>query len=332
MDDGSLITPHPEKRPSFLKHNHPFDPSHGYDLQSLLRVTVPPEPADFASFWQARYAKALQASPDSTLAATGEPRHGWRIFDWSFRSLDGTSIKGWALLPVKEEIHRAFIIGHGYGGLTEPDLNLPLPNAALFFPCFRGLGLSQQAGISSNPARHVLHQVDNQHQYVIGGCVDDLWLAVTAVLQHFPQTAEHLGYLGISFGGGIGALALPWDSRMRQAHLNVPTFGNQELRLELGSVGSAASVQHYWRRHPEVHQVLRYYDAASAAKYLHQPTHCACALFDPAVAPAGQFAIYNQLAGSKTLFVLTAGHHDYPGKHSEDRLLRQEIQHFFRGL
>jgi len=41
-----------------------------------------------------------------------------------------------------------------------------------------------------------------------------VWLAVSAMLSLFPHLAGHLGYLGVSFAGGIGALALAWESRI----------------------------------------------------------------------------------------------------------------------
>ena len=47
------------------------------------------------------------------------------------------------------------------------------------------------------------------------------------------MAARRLDYMGISFGGGIGALALPWDERFHRAHLNVPSFGHHPLRLTL---------------------------------------------------------------------------------------------------
>ena len=68
-------------------------------------------------------------------------------------------------------------------------------------------------------------------------------------------------------------------------------------------------------------------DAATAARYMKQPVHCACALFDPTVPPAGQFAVYNALGGPKQLFVLTR-HHPYRRGGESLRML-QKIYEFF---
>jgi cephalosporin-C deacetylase len=77
---------------------------------------------------------------------------------------------------------------------------------------------------------------------------------------------------------------------------------------------------------------LAYYDAASAAQWVRIPMHIGAALFDPVVAPPGQFAIFNALAGPKELFVLDAGHYDYPGKREQEQCLWAAVAAFFDPL
>jgi cephalosporin-C deacetylase len=60
--------------------------------------------------------------------------------------------------------------------------------------------------------------------------------------------------------------------------------------------------------------------------------HVAAALFDPAVPPAGQFAVYNAIPGCKKLFTLDAGHFDYPAQADQERALRGELGQFFAEL
>jgi cephalosporin-C deacetylase len=313
--------------------NYNFDPTYGYSLNQLLAVKTPKEPKDFDCFWQKRYQKALTVVPQPRTKILNEDKQGWRIFDIRYTSTDNFPIQGWLLLPTSGVIKRGFIIGHGYGGRDEPDYHLPFKDAALLFPCFRGLALSAQPSISSEPKWHVLHDINQRDRYILGGCVEDVWLAVSAMLALFPRIAGHLGYLGISFGGGIGALALAWDSRISKGHLNIPTFGHQPLRLRLTSNGSAHSVQQYYRIHKkQTLNVLRCFDAALAAKRVTMPIHCACAKFDPCVAPPGQFAIYNALPGEKQLFILDAGHHNYPNQAQQEYELIDELDAFFAPL
>jgi len=311
-----------------------FDPSYGYSLDELLAIPAPREPKQFDEFWQRRYQHALTVAPDPFIKWAGTGREKQQIFDITFTSTDDFRIGGWLLLPKSGQVKRGFVIGHGYGGRTGPDFHLPFHDAALLFPCFRGISRSSRPGISSDPFWHVRHDIDKRDQYILGGCVADVWLAVSALLKLFPQLVGHLGYLGISFGGGIGALALAFEHRISRGHLSVPTFGHQPLRLRLPSQGSANSLQQFYRNHKkQTLKTLRYFDAATAAKRIGIPIHCACALFDPYVAPPGQFSVYNALPkGNKTLFVLAAGHYSYPNQQQQEQELLTTLERFFHPL
>lgn len=311
------------------EHGFPFDPTYGYALADLLRVVPPPAPEDFAAFWQLRYTQALAVDPQPHRAPSRFRRPGFRVWDLTYHSTEDFRIGGWLLEPTTAAPRLGLILGHGYGGIEQPDAALPRPDALYLVPCFRGLGRSRRPPISDDPSWHVLHDIQARDRYIIGGCVADLWTGVSALLALYPELAGRLGYLGISFGGGIGALALPWDPRVARGHLNVPTFGHQPLRLQLPTVGSAAAVQSFARQHGHVIETLRYYDAAVAARFIQQPMLVAAALFDPVVAPPGQFAIYNALAATRQLFVLGAGHFRYPGQEAQDRALLDLLARFF---
>lgn len=309
-----------------------FDPTYGYTLEQLLQVAPPPEPEGFAAFWQNRYRRALKLNPQLHRTLSGINHPDFDCYDIGYSSTDDFPIGGWLLVPKHVPVTRAVVVGHGYGGREGPDFHLPIPGAAFLFPCFRGLSRSRRWPVSDNPNYHVLHDIDKRDRYILGGCVEDLWLAVSALLALFPNTAGHVAYLGISFGGGIGALALPWDRRIQCAHLNVPTFGHHPLRLQLPTWGSAAAVQHYQREHGNILATLSYYDAAIAAKCIRVPVHVAAALADPVVAPPGQFCIYNALPAEKKLFVLQQGHSEYPGQAAQEKALLSELKIFFSQL
>lgn len=314
---------------SELQQSFPFDPSYGYDLDGLLAVTPPMEPPGFAAFWSSRYTHALKIDPEPILSQSDYARVGWCVSDLEYRSTKGFPIRGWLLEPALGQAQRGFVVGHGYGGIEQPSFDLPCANAVYLVPCFRGLCRSAKPPISQNPLWHVLHDIHQKDNYILGGCVEDVWTGVSALLQLKPHLWGRIDYMGISFSGGIGALALPWEKRIGRGHLNVPTFGHHLLRLRLPTTGSGAAVQAFARRHGHVAETLAYYDAAVAARRIHQPMHLAAALFDPVVPPPGQFAIYNALPGAKELFVLTAGHFEYPGRALEDRKLLSELRGFF---
>jgi len=317
---------------SLFPHHFRFDPCYGRDLAALLAVEVPQEPPDFAQFWTARYERALQIIPKVERSASGHTRAGYKSEDIYYESTDGFRIGGWLLTPQAGPVRRALLVGHGYGGRDEPDADLPIGEAAYLFPCFRGLSRSRRGGVSDNPAYHVLHDIDKPGRYILGGCVEDVWVGVSVLHTLFPQVEGHVGYQGTSFGGGIGAMAMAWDARIRRGALNVPTFGHQALRLTLPTTGSGDAVSRYERQHGHVMDTLRYYDAALAARHIAVPMHVAAALFDPVVAPPGQFAIYNALAGDKALLVVDGGHFDYPAKPEQEARLSQELRRFFDPL
>ncbi len=318
-----------------MQKNHDeyaFDPSYGHTLKTLLHIAAPPEPHDYCDFWQTKY-QAVVATPTQLIRTASTLTHAdYYVEDIAFTSSNQALIGGWLLTPKHQPITKGVIVGHGYGGRDAPDFNLPFTNAAVLFLCFYGLSRSRCAGVSDNPAFHVIHDIDDPERYILRHCIEDIWFGASALIQEFPQIAGHLAYSGISFGGGVGAMAVAWDNRFQRAAFNVPSFGNQALRLTLPTTGSGAAVQMYYRNHRNLMATLQYYDAALAAKHIKQDLHLALALFDPVVAPPGQFSIHNAAQDTKRLFVLDAGHVDYPEKNLQETQLFAELTLFFKGL
>jgi cephalosporin-C deacetylase len=319
---------------SNISHGYGFDPAYGMDLAQLLAIVPPEPPPDYVNFWQARYEAALSVEPQPNVEQAMLELGGYAVHDLHYTSTGGIGIGGWLLVPREGRVSRGAIIGHGYAGDFTPSSPLALPETALIYPCFRGLGRSPVPGVSQEPYYHVLHDIDDRDRYILGGCVEDLWLAVSSMLALFPQVAGRIAFLGVSFSGGIGAMAAPWDARIARLHLEVPSFGHQALRLTLPCVGSGESVRNLQSKHGfNVMETLAYYDAATAARYLRIPTLIAAAMFDPAVPPPGQFAIHNAIAQPlRRLFLLDAGHFDYPGRMDQQEELGQELVSFLTML
>jgi cephalosporin-C deacetylase len=320
------------------EHPFPFDPTYGMDLDDLLKVSAPDNvPGDFAEFWQGMYRRALATPVEPRLGdKLGTTADGLDVFEVSFTSLGsaslgGVRLGGWVVAPADGVIERGFVVGHGYGGREEPDPGLPAPRAAGIYFVARGLPTeSLLAGVPSEPPGHVLYGVESRGDYIIGGCVADIWCAATALTELFPATARRLDYTGVSFSGGTGALALPWDGRFASAHLMVPTFGNHPLRVTLECVGSGAAVRARYLEDPRVLEVLAYFDAATAARHVRIPVQAVPALFDPSVPPPGQFAVVNALAGPVEVRVATAGHFmDYPEYEREMLAMEGAMTEFF---
>ncbi|WP_275784047.1 acetylxylan esterase [Pararhizobium gei] len=313
-------------------HLFTFDPTYGMQLDALLAIVPPKAPAGFDAFWADRYAQALTVDPKPAIRESRTSHPKWQVHDITYFSTGGFPIGGWLLVPRDGVVRRGLVVGHGYGGRDAPDFDVPVEGTAILFPCFRGLSRSAAPSIPPDAGGHVLDRIDKPEHYVIGGCVEDLWVAVSVLSMCFPQIETRIGYSGISFGGGIGALALPYDHRIDRGHLVVPTFGNRPLWLTLPTIGSAASVQSYSRTHPGVGETLRLFDAATAAARISVPMLVAVALFDPAVAPPCQFSVANALPKSpcNEIFILDAGHFDYLHSEAQHAALQTKVGHFFR--
>jgi cephalosporin-C deacetylase len=312
-------------------HPFDFDPAYGLGVDELRAIRPPKGPANFDAFWRARYLGALGVNPQPRLSESGVSHPNWRVHDIIYTSTDEFPIGGWLLLPREGTVRRGLVVGHGYGGRDEPDFDIPVEETAVLFPCFRGLSRSRRAPISSDPQWHVLTDIDKPERYILGGCVEDLWLAVSVLTTLYSELDGRIGYSGMSFGGGIGALALAFDRRIDRGHLAVPTFSNMPLWLTLPTVGSGHSVQNYRKTHRDVLKTLSLFDAATAATRIERPTLVAVARFDPAVAPPCQFSVANALPSSNhhETFILDAGHFDYDGSQEQHALLSEKVRRFF---
>jgi cephalosporin-C deacetylase len=314
------------------EHPFEFDPTYGFDLAALRALRPPPAPPGFDAFWRARHHRALGVDPQPRLSASASSHPDWHVQDIVYTSTDAFRIGGWLLLPREGKVTRGLVVGHGYGGRDAPDFDIPVKDTAVLFPCFRGLSRSRRPPISSDPAWHVLHDIDDRDRYILGGCVEDVWLAVSVLRGLFPDLGGRIGYSGTSFGGGIGGLAIAFDERIDRGLLVVPTFSNMPLWVTLPTTGSGHSVQIYRKTHPDVLDTLSLFDAATAATRIEVPMLLAVARFDPAVAPPCQFSLANARPPSNhhEIVVLDAGHFDYAAIGEQYALLSEKVREFFR--
>jgi cephalosporin-C deacetylase len=294
-----------------MQHSFSFDPTYGYDETTLLAVTAPSEPEGFCSFWRATYTQTLATPLNLEHREMQSSDPAVAKFEVEFDGLGGARVGAWLTVP-RNGYSRGVVVGHGYGGREGPDDRIPGPPAAAIFPCARGFNRSRASGIPDSALSHVLHGIESRESYIHRMCAADLWSAASALLHLYPRARQCLQYQGTSFGGGLGAIALPWDHRFCKAVLDVPSFGNHPVRVKLPCVGSGEAVRLLYLQRPEVLSVLSYFDAAIAARHIHIPTLVGCALFDPAVPPPGQFSVFNCLSGPRRLFVRPASHFDYP--------------------
>ncbi|MFB7249555.1 acetylxylan esterase [Microbacterium sp. NPDC056234] len=300
-----------------------------YPLSVLL--TPPPAlraPDDFDAFWHDTFAEFGTGAVAWKVDAALEPTPTHRVDRVQFTSSTGEQVIAWLALP-HGPVARGRVIGHGYGGRTEPALDALPADTAAIFPVAPGQEANPPGRFPALSARHVLAGIQHRETYAHRYSAADLWRAATVLLDAAPDAEAALDYQGGSFGGGMGALALPWDDRFRRASLDVPSFGYFPIRLSRRCTGSGEAVRSHLRRHPEVRPVLDYFDTAIAASRIRIPVHVGAAVIDPSVDPRGQFAVYHALAGPKRLTVRGSGHLDGPIEELSDQLFQQATEDFF---
>lgn len=311
-----------------------FDPSHGMDLDALLAVHPPEnEPFDLDTFWAGIAGESFELDPGLRVGEWRalDDERGVHVADVSYRSLDGIRIGGWITKP-QPAATRGLVVGHGYGGREAPDLADVPDDAVALFPVARGLPVrSEVDGVGGEiGVPHVLWGIRSTRGYSHIGSVVDIWLAARVLRDLFPELGR-VDYLGSSFGGGIGALALGFGECFDAGVLEVPSFGHHVWRVCVPSTGSARIVSEYVLEHPEVMRTLSYADAASAARRVRVPVLVLPALADPSVPPPGQFAIANALGGPTRMHVLAHGHCS-GGDGCDDARRSDTIAAFLEGL
>lgn len=287
-----------------------FDGSYGFALDDLRAVAPIPPDDGFTAHWRRWRAEACTVAP-AVRVLSSEVRGGRRISVIEHASADGIRLRAWVVEPIDTVATVGVVHGHGYGGRDAVDLRRVPADAAAIFPVARGLGaLNTDIGAPEERAAHVTGGLGDPDRTVIGLCARDLWLAADALVEIAGELP--LYYVGESFGGGIGALALPWDERFLGATLIVPTFGQYDERLAVPCLGSGEHQRTWARAHPDGRDLLRPFDASTAALGIGIPVRIEAALWDQYVPPQGQFAVANAIADLE-LAVLPAGHADYPG-------------------
>lgn len=307
-----------------MTHDRPEEMTE-YSLGALMTAPPAPEgPGDFDAFWLSTFAEfgTGAVSWRHTRDLTATDTH--RVSEIHFDSSAAERAVAYLLVPHSpSSARRGLVVGHGYGGRSAPDLDRVPADTAAIFPCAPGTHAGTHSRFPSSPDEHVLAGITHRDTYSHRFAAADIWRAATVLLEIAPSVTDALDFSGGSFGGGIGAMALPWDTRFRRAVLDVPSFGNHSIRLTRHCTGSGEAVRQHLRAHPDARAVVDYFDAATAARRVHIPALVIAAVLDPAVDPRGQFSVYHALSGPRRLSVRAAGHLDGPTGVLSDQLALQ---------
>jgi cephalosporin-C deacetylase len=314
------------------KASFPFDPTYGLTLDELRRIKGPGperEPSDFDAFWRDSFRQNAEIALEQEEKPSTFTHEGYKITEIYFNTLDSWRVGGWLCVPEKlTDAKTAVVCGHGYGGRAEPDHAILDGQSAVLFVCAPGFNLSAnpERVVPDSAVDHVICGIESPQTYILRACAAAYWSAAELMKRRFPSAP--LLYRGYSFGGGIGALMLPWQRLYVGAELGQPTFSYHSFRLKNPSQGSAEVVRKLYQRTPEIEKTLGYYESVFAARRIQVPIVYALSVFDPAVPAAGQFAVANATAPEfRTVVVMQFGHYDviYHQQTTEQKRIAAEV-------
>ncbi len=300
-----------------------------FDKTEMLKIKGDTPIPGFREFWMKQYAAARAWKCAYTVEdELWSPEPGTRIYKVRFTSVDGCSIGMWISRP--ENSCGGRLRAHGYGNPATPPV-AEKGGRTIASPCVRGLGLSQCKDIPWQTGEHAKHNFEDPENYVITGGVRDLWIALTIMIDMFPDTAGNIVCGGSSLGGGMGAMAIPWDERIHYGDLSVPTLGGRILLdypVKEGSPGESRRQKAF-----ESEANMRTIDlcnASAAASFIKVPTLITPALCDNVVPPPGQFAVANSIPEEyKFMRIREIGH----GQATEaDKALETELSELRRRI
>ncbi|WFB37089.1 acetylxylan esterase [Kiritimatiellota bacterium B12222] len=295
-------------------HEFDFDPTYGHSVPDLQNIRYhDPEPEDFADFWQDLYRKAMEVPLELEIEEDKPLDDGFRCLLVRYQVWGGYRAGAWVIFH--EDHPRpdlGIVYGHGYGGREAPEISLAAKDRILIFTLAPGFHLSQDPALPVNDSSlHVLYGIESRESYVLASCAATIWRGVDVLSELTQGSITRFHYHGWSFGGGMGALSVPWESRFQSAELGHVTFANHPFRLRNECVGSGAAVRRRWLEDPAIEETLRYYDAAFSVRHLRIPVVFGCSCFDPAVPPPGQWSAANSHPGPSLATAFPVGHFDY---------------------
>jgi cephalosporin-C deacetylase-like acetyl esterase len=130
------------------------------------------------------------------------------------------------------------------------------------------------------------------HRAIIGAVRAVRWLA------QLPEVdPKHIGYKGISQGGGFGLiLGGLLDGTFQGIYCHIPALCDH-LGYKLGRASGWPQFvsNSKFKRHPDCQTFLPYYDAVNFARHIHCPVRFTVGLIDGTCCPSSVYAAFNAI-------------------------------------
>jgi cephalosporin-C deacetylase len=306
------------------------------DLEGFRTSVTCPE--DFDEFWSKALAQLAQEPLEAT--ATLDPLRSndeVRVYQATYRSLDGLEIFGWYSLPAAGDgPFPAILVLPGYK--SEPALRRDwgrkgvavlsvavrgkLPSSARFNPGYPGLLTSG---------------IESRDTYSYRGVISDCSRGVDFLLSRPEIDSNRIFCCGSSQGGGLTLATAGIRPEIKAGVSGYPFLCCYPESMQMFRSYPYDELSCYVRAHPEQEaqmlETLRYFDGVNFATRIKCPMVVGIALEDEVCPPETSFAAYDRLAGDRELWLFPeSGHgnaHDYPKQETawlEERIAASQPQ------
>ena len=289
------------------------------DLEAFTTSVTCPD--DFDEFWGGILAQLGQEPLEAS--ATHDPLRSnddVKVYQASYRSLDGLEIFGWYSVPTMGEgPFPAILVLPGYK--SEPALRRDwgrkgvavlsvavrgkLPSSAQFNPGYPGL---------------LTYGIDSRDTYSYRGVISDCSRGVDFLLSRSEIDSDQIFCCGSSQGGGLTLATAGIRSEIKGGVSGYPFLCCYPESLQMFRSYPYDELSCYVRAHPEresqMLETLRYFDGVNFATRIQCPMVVGIALEDEVCPPETSYAAFDRLAGERELWLFPeSGHgnaHDYP--------------------
>jgi cephalosporin-C deacetylase len=289
------------------------------DLEAFTTSVTCPD--DFDEFWGGILAQLGQEPLEAS--ATHDPlrsNEDVKVYQASYRSLDGLEIFGWYSVPTMGEgPFPAILVLPGYK--SEPALRRDwgrkgvavlsvavrgkLPSSAQFNPGYPGL---------------LTYGIDSRETYSYRGVISDCSRGVDFLLSRSEIDSDQIFCCGSSQGGGLTLATAGIRSEIKGGVSGYPFLCCYPESMQMFRSYPYDELSCYVRAHPERESqmlaTLRYFDGVNFATRIKCPMVVGIALEDEVCPPETSYAAYDRLAGERELWLFPeSGHgnaHDYP--------------------
>lgn len=300
------------------------------DLESFATSVTCPD--DFDEFWGGVLGQLANEPLDAKVELdTLRSNDDVKVYQATYRSLDGLEIFGWYSVPAAGEgPFPAVLALPGYK--SEPALRRDwgrkgvvvlsvavrgkLPSSADFNPGYPGL---------------LTHGIESRDTYSYRGVISDCSRGVDFLLSRPEVDSERIFCCGSSQGGGLTLATAGLRPEIKGGVSGYPFLCCYPESMQMLRSYPYDELSCYLRAHPDreaqMLETLRYFDGVNFATRIKCPMVVGIALEDEVCPPETSYAAYDRLAGERELWLFPeSGHgnaHDYPRQ--ETAWLEQRI-------